>query len=343
MISFTRGDILNSSAEALVNTVNCVGIMGRGIALQFKNAFPENFRLYADACARGEVQPGKMFVVETGQLTSPRWIVNFPTKRHWKGNSKIGDISAGLDDLKRVILARGIRSIAIPPLGSGLGGLPWPQVRSLIERSLRELPDLDVTVFEPIPDTQRRSVVPAAPPHMTAGRAALVALVYRYLAGLLDPTVTLLEMHKLMYFMQVAGERLRLTFEKAHYGPYATNLRHVLHAIEGYYVSGYLDGGDNPEKTLLLVPGAYDEARTFLSEAKETTAHLDRVGRLVEGFEAPYGMELLASVHWVAEHEDAHDPDLAHRRIVEWNARKAMFTKRQVGLAFDRLNSQGWV
>src|SRR5207249_10152861 len=125
MIEFRSGDILKSEAEALVNTVNCVGVMGRGIALQFKNAFPENFKAYAAACKRGEMQPGRMFVFETGQLTPPRYIINFPTKRHWRGKSRIEDIDAGLKAPVAEIRARRLRSIALPPLGSGLGGLDW--------------------------------------------------------------------------------------------------------------------------------------------------------------------------------------------------------------------------
>jgi len=122
MIEYASGDILKCEADALVNTVNCVGVMGRGIALQFKNAFPENFRAYETACKLGAVQPGQMFVYETGQLTPPRFIINFPTKRHWRGKSRIEDIEAGLVDLVGVIRDKGIRSIAIPPLGAGLGG-----------------------------------------------------------------------------------------------------------------------------------------------------------------------------------------------------------------------------
>lgn len=257
MIEYKSGDILSEDAEALVNTVNCVGVMGRGIALQFKKAFPENFKAYASACKREEVQPGRMFVFETGQLTNPRYIINFPTKRHWRGKSRMEDIEAGLKALVDTVHRYNIRSIAIPPLGSGLGGLDWSDVRSHIETALQPLTDVRVIVYEPAgaPATEKmvhnRNV-----PSMTAGRAALVELMSRYLGGLLDPFVTLLEVHKLMYFMQEAGEPLRLTYRKAPYGPYAENLRHVLHAIEGHFVSGYADGGDEPDKQLTLIPGA---------------------------------------------------------------------------------------
>jgi O-acetyl-ADP-ribose deacetylase (regulator of RNase III) len=149
MIEYKTGDILTENVEALVNSVNCVGVMGRGIALQFKNAFPENFKAYAAACRRNDVQPGRMFVFETGRLANPRFIINFPTKRHWRGNSRIEDIDAGLAALVEEIRSRNIRSIAIPPLGSGLGGLNWSEVRPRIEATLRELDELKVVIFEP--------------------------------------------------------------------------------------------------------------------------------------------------------------------------------------------------
>src|SRR5712671_4863614 len=149
MIEYRTGDILQADAEALVNTVNCVGIMGRGIALQFKSAYPENFKAYEVACGRGEVQPGRMFVFETRQLTNPKYIINFPTKRHWRGKSRMEDIEAGLKALADEIRKRRIRSIALPPLGSGLGGLDWRDVRPRIEAALRGLEDVKVIVFEP--------------------------------------------------------------------------------------------------------------------------------------------------------------------------------------------------
>lgn len=345
MIEYRSGDILKSEAEALVNTVNCVGVMGRGIALQFKNAFPENFKAYAAACKREQVQPGRMFVFETGQLTPPRYIINFPTKRHWRGKSRIEDIEAGLAALVTEIRARRIRSIALPPLGSGLGGLDWvAEVRPRIETALRVLDDVQVIVYEPngapASDTMkhRRDV-----PKMTAGRAALVELMHRYLGGLLDPFVTLLEVHKLMYFLQEAGEPLKLRYKAAPYGPYAENLRHVLHAIEGHLVAGYDDGGDAPDKPLTLVPGAVEEAAAFIAKHRETRERFDRVAALVEGFESPFGLELLSTVHWVMRHEPVHTlPDVVARTYA-WNDRKRQFTPRQIGIAADVLTAKGWV
>lgn len=346
MIEFRTGDILRSNAEALVNTVNCVGIMGRGVALQFKKAFPENFKAYKAACSRDEVQPGRMFVYETGYVDNPRYIINFPTKRHWKGKSRIEDIEAGLRAFVHVVQDKNIRSVALPPLGSGLGGLHWPDVRQRIEHALRVLPDVAVTVFEPggAPQAKEVSRVRSAePPKMTSGRAALLGLMHRYLSGLLDPFVTLLELHKLMYFMQEAGQPLRLRYVKAPYGPYAENLRHVLTEIEGYFISGYGDGGEDPEKELSLVPGAIDEAGAFLSAHAELQQRFKRVAELVEGFETPFGLELLSTVHWVASRGGASSLEDIITDVYAWNDRKKQFTSRQIRLALEILSQKGWL
>lgn len=343
MIQFKTGDILQDEAEALVNTVNCVGVMGRGIALQFKHAYPENFQAYALACQQAQVQPGRLFVFETGQLTSPRFIVNFPTKRHWRAKSRMEDIEAGLEALVTFIRAKGVRSIAVPPLGSGLGGLPWSAVRPRIEAALGALADLQVRIYEPggTPDPMAMVHSPKVP-KMTAGRAALVELMHRYLTGLLDPFVTLLEVHKLMYFMQEAGEPLRLSYTKGPYGPYAQNLRHVLNAIEGHLTLGYADGGDAPDKPLSLIPGAVGEATAFLAHHADTRARFGRVASLVEGFESPFGLELLATVHWVMTRERAAGVDEVTRLTYAWGERKRQFTPRQIGIAFDALATHGW-
>src|ERR1700722_11696579 len=249
MIKLEKGDILKSDTEALVNTVNCVGVMGRGIALQFRKAFPDNFKAYEAACERQEVMPGKMFIFDTGSFCNPRFIINFPPTPHWKGKSRIEDIQSGLAALVQEIKNRNIRSIAVPPLGCGLGGLRWNEVRPLIEAAFAKLPDIQIALYEPGGAPAADEIVKSKePPAMTVGRASLIGLVRRYLGAVMDPAVSLLEVHKLMYFMQETGEQLRLKYKKAEYGPYAENLRHVLSAIEGHFISGYLDGGDRPDK-----------------------------------------------------------------------------------------------
>ena len=345
MISYKTGDIFEEDADALVNSVNCVGVMGRGIALQFKKKFPANFRAYKKACERKEVEPGRMFVFDMGpRLSRPHYIINFPTKRHWRGKSRIEDIEAGLYSLIEEIRNRNIRSIAMPALGSDLGKLNWDDVRSKIDAALGELEGVDVIVFRPgsVPADGRPNRSANAP-KMTRGRAAPVLLMRQYLLGFLDPFVTLLELHKLMYFMQQAGEPLRLKFQQGHYGPYAENLRHVLHEMEGHLISGYKDGGDAPHKELELVPGAVEDAEAFLGKHPHTKERLNRVVDLIEGFESAFGLELLATAHWLAsEHPSAADEEIIERTYA-WNPRKRQFSKRQIRLALRTLREKSWL
>ncbi|MGO9261799.1 MAG: macro domain-containing protein [Bryobacteraceae bacterium] len=344
MIEITHGDILTANTEALVNTVNCVGVMGRGIALQFRKAFPENFKVYQAACEREEVRPGKMLVFETGLLTGPRSIINFPTKRHWRGKSQMQDIEAGLPALIDEIKKRGIRSVAVPPLGCGLGGLDWSKVRPKIVHAFEKLPDVQVLLFEPSGAPKAEEMVKERrAPGMTPGRAVLVELMSRYLAAVMDPFITLLEIHKLMYFMQEAGEELRLKYEKAPYGPYAKNLRHVLSLVEGHFITGYGDAEDSPDKPIALLPGVTASASAFIESHPETQARFDRVARLIRGFETPFGMELLATVHWVCTREGAKSEDETVERTYAWSERKRGFDRRQIALARDLLTAQGWL
>ena len=255
MVELKQGDILQADTEALVNTVNCVGIMGRGIALQFRKAFPGNFRAYKAACDQKHLRPGIVLVHDLGGLMNPRYIINFPTKRHWKGKSRMEDIEAGLVALVDEVRKRGIRSVAVPPLGCGLGGLDWGAVRPRIEAAFRDMPDVHVILYEPKgAPTVEKMVKEKRPPRMTNSRASLLGLMRRYLAALMDPFVSLLEIHKLMYFMQEAGEDLDLRYSKALYGPYAENLRHLLNRIEGHFITGYGDAADNPETLIRSSP-----------------------------------------------------------------------------------------
>ena len=344
MLKLTKGDILKADAEALVNTVNCVGVMGRGVALQFKKAFPENFKAYEVACKADQVQPGKMFVHDLNHLYNPRFIINFPTKRHWKAKSHIEDIQSGLTDLIELVAQQQIRSIAIPPLGCGLGGLNWEDVKPLITEAFQSLPDVNVLLFEPAGAPQAAAMVRSDKvPTLTVGRAALLGLMRRYLMAVMDPTVTLLEVHKLMYFMQEVGEPLRLNYQKAPYGPYAENLRHVLNLIEGHFISGYGDAEDRPDKPLELKLHASEQAEAFLTTHTETQQRFDRVADLIKGFETTFGMELLATVHWVATREQAKSAESAIAKVHDWNHRKRMFEPRHIRLAWERLHEAGWL
>ncbi len=283
-----------------------------------------------------------MVVYDLGTLTNPRFIINFPTKRHWKGKSRIEDIELGLAALVHETRNLGIRSLAIPPLGCGLGGLNWNEVRPKIEHAFQAMPELTVLLFEPAGAPEAKAMAKdRSAPQMTFGRAALLGLMRRYLAAAMDPAITLLEVHKLMYFMQEAGAYLRLRFKKAPFGPYAENLRHVLSHIEGHFIQGYGDADDKPEKQIELISGSWKMAEAFLSNHPEAHNQFKRVADLIEGFETPFGMELLATVHWVATREAASTADEAIAATHSWSDRKRGFTKEQIRTAWDTLHHRG--
>ena len=347
MIELTKGNLLEAPVEALVNTVNTEGIMGKGIALQFKQAYPQMFRDYERACQDEEVKLGRMQVYDLGGLAGgPHWIINFPTKGHWRAKSRLSDVEAGLKDLVAVIRRLQIQSIAIPPLGCGNGGLVWNDVRPRIEAAFAELPGVRVLVFAPggapaagtMPNRTDR-------PKMTMGRAALIALMDRYLKGLLDPFVSLLEIHKLMYFLQEAGQPLRLQYEAGEFGPYAKNLRQVLIRLEKHYTQGYGDGKDIPTKNIELLPGAMEEAEAFLKDDEVIRRRMDRVAELIEGFEDPYGLELLSSMHWVMRESATarESAEAAASAVHQWNPRKSRVLKKEhLAKAWVRLKEQHW-
>lgn len=343
MIEFKQGNLLEEDAEALVNTVNCVGVMGKGIALQFKQAFPENFRQYERACRAGEVQPGSMFTVPTGTLFYPRYIINFPTKRHWRGKSKTEDIKIGLKALIVEVQHLGISSIAIPPLGCGNGGLDWARIKPLIESAFAQLPEVKVIVFEPIgaPEVDKMQV--ATPqPKMTRSRSLLIRLLELY--GIPGYRLTLVEVQKLAYFLQVAGEPLKLRYVKHRYGPYADNLNHALQRIEGHYIRGYGDRSSNAQ--IYLLAEGREAAQSFLEKEPDANERLERVSSLITGFETPYGMELLATVHWVAQEDStaAKDSEQAIALVHKWSDRKRkLFKPEHIRKAWQRLHEQSWL
>jgi O-acetyl-ADP-ribose deacetylase (regulator of RNase III) len=310
MITFTEGNLLDAKAEALVNTVNTVGVMGKGIALMFKEAFPENFRAYADACKNREIRVGSVFVTERHNwVGGPKWIVNFPTKQHWRNPSKIEWIKEGLQDLKRFLIDNNVRSIALPPLGSGNGGLDWKNVRPIIEEALGTVPGIDVTIYEPTAKYQNVAK-PAGVEKLTPARALVAELLRRY--SVLGFECTLLEIHKLAYLLQrriiSAGgvSPLKLEFRADRFGPYAPTLGHLLNHLDGSYLhcekrvadAGILD-------TIWFEDSKKEVISLFVktTEAKEFNSALDETTSLIEGFESPLGLELLSTVDWLLNHD----------------------------------------
>lgn len=344
MITSENGNLLHADAEALVNTVNTVGVMGKGIALQFKKAYPAMFTAYERACKNGDVQLGHMHVWETGAREGPQFVINFPTKGHWRAPSRLADIVAGLGDLVEVVQKYQITSIAIPPLGCGNGGLDWADVEPLIVGAFDDLADVTVKLYPPhgAPVAAEMPNATTRPP-MTTGRAALVALLARY--SRLAVGATPIEIQKLMYFLQAAGEPLKLRFQPGHYGPYADNLRHVLSTVEGHFITGYGDGSSRvlEAEAMMPLPGAEDEASRILADHADTRERVEQVMRAIDGFESRYGMELLASVHWVMSHDGAAAADWreAMERVHQWTPRKKQtFTAEHIEAAWNVLRER---
>lgn len=345
MLEQRQGNLLEERTEAIVNTVNTAGVMGKGVALQFKRRYPDNYRAYVAACKAGEVQVGRMFTTELPPTFEggPRYIVNFPTKQHWRGGARLEYIQAGLQDLTRLVRERGIRSIALPALGCGNGGLLWSEVRPIIEQAFAALPDVDVVLYPPeqAPEPEAASLTPRTPrPTLVRSNAAMLRLFQLYL--LPDYTLGRTEAQKLMYFLQEGGLPLKFSFAKNQFGPYADNVRHVLERMEGHYISG-LGSGEGPSHIHLL-PGAAEEAQQLIQADPEAHGPLERVAALIEGFESPYSMELLATVHWVAHREGARTPEQALERIGAWNERKRdRMRPEHVQLAWNHLQEHGWL
>ena len=352
MISYTKGNLLDARVEALVNTVNTVGVMGKGIALMFKERFDRNFNLYAAACKDKQVKVGEMFVTETGELDGPRWIINFPTKEHWKGNSRLEWVESGLDDLKRVLRERKIGSVAVPPLGAGNGGLDWPTVKARIDAALSDLDDINVIVYEPT--NQYQNVAKrAGVQKLTPARALMAEAVRRY--WVLGMECSLLEVQKLAWFLERSLKHLslrndlKLNFVAHRYGPFAPNLNHLLDSLDGSYLrsdkriadAGPLDviGFDDERKELV---------QSYLkSEAKDVAPALELASQVIDGFESPFGMELLASVDWLLSREGvAPEMPTLMTGLANWPADSAagagkrkseIFDKRSVNIALQRL------
>jgi O-acetyl-ADP-ribose deacetylase (regulator of RNase III) len=350
MLRYAQGNLLEANAEALVNTVNTVGVMGKGIALMFKEAFPENFRLYSAATKRGEVRVGEMFVTEGPALRGPRWLINFPTKQHWRNRTKAEWVREGLSDLRRVIQERGIRSIAVPPLGCGNGGLQWSVVRPMIEEAIGDLLEVDVVVYEPTAQYQnvaKRKGVET----LTPARALIAELVRRY--WVLGIECSLLEIQKLAYFLEKEirardlDNPLDLRFVAHRYGPYSERLRHLLDGLDGSYLRSQVRISDaKPVDVIAFDDSTRERINLYLrSEATDYLEALEAVTRKIDGFESPLGLELLATVDWLLDEQGCPaDLGAIRQALAEWPGTKGagerklrIFDQRLLELALQRL------
>jgi len=354
-MKFTQGNLLEARVDAVVNTVNTVGVMGKGIALMIKERFPENFKAYAAACEAGDVRVGEMFVTSGVELDGPRWIINFPTKKHWRHPTKLEWIRSGLAALKNVIREKQIKSIAIPPLGCGNGGLDWAVVRPLIENELGELNDVEVIVYEPTPKYQNVAKKQGVE-KLTPARALIAEMIRRY--WVLGIECTLLEAQKLAWFLERTIKRmglkdpLDLRFEVNRYGPYANRLTHLLNGLDGSYLHCDKRIADaDAFDTIWFEDRKREKLELYLKspEAGEYFAAVEATDELIDGFQSPLGMEALATVDWLLAREGA-EPTLADIRhgIRNWPAgtthaqrKEGLFNDRLLELALDRLRSVG--
>lgn len=351
MIRYTQGNLLEAPTEAQVNTVNEIGVMGKGIALMFREAFAENTRAYEEAAKNKEIRVGRMFVTRNEGLVGPKWIINFPTKKHWRQPSKLEWVRDGLRDLVRVLGENRIRSVAVPPLGCGNGGLEWDQVRREIEAAASELPEVEFLVYTPTVEYQnapKREGVEA----LTPARALIAELVRRY--SVLGLECTNLEVQKLAWFLHRTIELLRLNdpldlhFTADKYGPYADRLRHLLNGLDGSYLhceKRLADAG--PLDLIWFEDSRRDKVQQYLQseEASDYIPALERTAETIDGFESPLGMELLATVDWLVTREDATATvEGVHHGIANWpkgrgaaNRKRKLFSDRLLALALKRL------
>jgi O-acetyl-ADP-ribose deacetylase (regulator of RNase III) len=351
MITYHQGNLIEAPVEALVNTVNTVGVMGKGIALMFKEAFPENFRIYETAAKRKEIRVGHMFVTESSRFDGPRWIINFPSKKHWRQPSRLEWITEGLADLRRVIEDKGIRSIALPPIGCGNGGLDWGDVRPEIERALAPRSGIDIQVFAPT-EKYQNVAKPTGVTKLTPARAMMAEMVRRY--WVLGSDCTYLEVQKLGWFLERAMQQLGLPntldlqFSADRYGPYSDRLRHLLNGLDGSYLHCDKRLGDaGPADTIWFDEAMRPRVELFLKQEdnRELLPIVEKTEAIIGGFESPLGMELLATVDWLIERENCAQSVAAIREgLRRWPAgpeaaerKLRLFNDRLIGLALERL------
>jgi len=351
MINYTKGNLLDSKTEALVNTVNEVGVMGKGIALMFKDAFPENYKQYVAACKKGEVKVGHVFATRNDDLLGSKWIINFPTKKDWRNASQLEWIHGGLADLVRFIKENNIHSIAIPPLGCGNGGLDWPQVKKEIENSLSAIKGLETTVYIPT-DEYMNAPKASGVNILNPARALIAELIRRYsLPGI---ACTHLEIQKLVFFLQEKikeanlNNPFNLEFKAYIYGPYSPNLKHLLTSLDGSFLHCRKRLSDaKPSEPIMFDYARKDELEAYLqtkafepyNEVLETTT------KMIDGFESPFGMELLSTVYWLLRFDKVQPTlDSVRKGLSTWGGnpsfaqrKQKLFDDKTLNLALDHL------
>lgn len=339
MIKYITGNILESNTDALVNTVNTAGIMGKGIALQFKKAYHNNFKAYVEACKRNKIEVGKLFVFKDSNLSSgEKYIINFPTKKDWRKPSEYSFIDVGLDDLIRVLKKYNIQSIAIPPLGAGNGGLEWGKVKKIIEQKLKNL-DVEVIVYEPtvyIKEHLKKEMV-----KLTDARALLLYVLYDLVKN--GEYVSVFSGEKVCYFLQRFGAKgyFNLDFSPYFYGPYSGKVRFILNVLNGSYIMGYNDMDKKPFEPLTLVADGYDMVKKHIESNTELYNIATKTTKFLTGFYSDFALELLSSIDFISINNKSFDKDAIREQLENWTDRKrSMFSNpKYIDISLKQIQS----
>jgi len=341
MIKYVTGNLFDAQTEALVNTVNTVGVMGKGIALQFKKKYPYNYKVYRDACKAGTFKTGQVLVVKEGDLLTQKLIINFPTKAHWRSPSRYEYITTGLTALKVEIAKCNIKSIAIPPLGCGNGGLEWDKVKGLIEESLSDV-DCDIIVYTP--NKAIKAILQQEnskkQTKLTPARAMLLHLLFQH--EIMGEPSSLFVANKVAWFLQRRGEKLKLKFIAHHYGPYAVQLNHVLLDMNGVYLKGMEQNEVKPFEPLQLNYQKQEEVNQFIRNnlSFEQQRRLDDVLKLLRGFESMFSLELLSSVDYLTVDQPSKELKEIIHELYKWSKRKSeLFQPHQIEIAYKHLQN----
>jgi O-acetyl-ADP-ribose deacetylase (regulator of RNase III)/uncharacterized protein YwgA len=330
MIQYQTGNLLESNAQALVNTVNTVGVMGKGIALQFKNLFPNNFKRYALACKANEIQVGKLFITEdTSLYGGKKLIINFPTKTDWRKPSEYSYIENGLVDLVKIISENNIQSIAIPPLGAGNGGLDWMKVNALMEKYLANVP-CEVQIFTPNAAVQE--ILKKERVKLTPARAMLLATLYDLVKS--GEFVSEFAAEKLAYFLQRFGatDTFKLAFKPNFYGPYSGKVKHVLYYLNGSYITGYSSKDKKPFEELGLMMETEKEVNEYLDteENQQAKQIVQKTKAFLSGYYSAFGLELLSTVDYIMTENNTESIEEITKHLENWSDRKkTMFTNQK--------------
>ena len=320
MIQYTRGNILESDAEALVNTVNTIGVMGKGIALQFKKAFPNNFKAYKDACKQKEINIGKLFVTKDSNLSlGEKIIINFPTKKDWRKPSEYSYIEKGLNNLIQIIEKHNINSLALPPLGAGNGGLKWEKVKKILETKLSHL-NIDIYIYEPTPTI--KEFLKTERVKLTEARALLLYVLFDLVKN--GEVVSEFSSEKICYFLQKFGAEkyFKLKFSPERYGPYSGKVRYVLNYLNGSYITGYSDMDKEPFEPLFLVADAYDDIQSYIESNHELSEIAKKTTNFLDGFYSGFTLELLSSIDFIIAENQTYDKQIITKKMSEWSSRK---------------------